>query len=176
MNVEKLKSAVRNIPDFPVEGIQFKDITTLFQSAELLQELSDVLYEQYKDKGITKVVGIESRGFFMGPATAIRLKAGFVPIRKPGKLPYSVIEEYYTKEYGEDIIQIHEDALSPDDVVLIHDDLLATGGTMVAAYNLVKKLGVKKIYVNFLIELEDLEGRKHFSPDVEIESVLKFDI
>ena len=176
MNTETLKAAVRNIPDFPIAGIQFKDITTLFQSPEHLQELSDVLFEAYKNKGITKVVGIESRGFFMGPATALRLNAGFVPIRKPGKLPYKTIEEKYTKEYGEDAIQIHEDALTPDDVVLIHDDLLATGGTMVAAYNLVKKLGVKKIYINFLIELEDLKGREHFPKDVEVDSVLKFEI
>jgi adenine phosphoribosyltransferase len=176
MDIENLKSAVRNIPDFPIKGIQFKDITTLFQSAELLQKLSDALYEQYKDKGITKVVGIESRGFFMGPATAVRLHAGFVPIRKPGKLPYKVIEEKYTKEYGDDAVQIHEDSLSPDDVVLLHDDLLATGGTMVAAYNLVKKFDVKKIYVNFIIELEKLEGRKHFAPDVNVESILKFEI
>lgn len=176
MNTETLKAAVRNIPDFPIAGIQFKDITTLFQSPKHLQQLSDVLFEAYKDKGITKVVGIESRGFFMGPATALRLNAGFVPIRKPGKLPYKTIEERYTKEYGEDIIQIHEDALTPDDVVLIHDDLLATGGTMVAAYNLVKKLGVKKIYINFLIELEDLKGREHFPKDVEVDSVLKFEI
>ena len=176
MNTETLKAAVRNIPDFPIAGIQFKDITSLFQSPEHLQQLSDVLFEAYKDKGITKVVGIESRGFFMGPATALRLNAGFVPIRKPGKLPYKTIEEKYTKEYGEDAIQIHEDALTPDDVVLIHDDLLATGGTMVAAYNLVKKLGVKTVYINFLIELEDLKGREHFPKDVEVDSVLKFEI
>lgn len=176
MNVENLKKAVRNIPDFPIKDIQFKDITTLFQSPLHLQELSDVLYETYRDKGITKVVGIESRGFFMGPATALRLNAGFVPIRKPGKLPYKTIEETYTKEYGTDIIQIHEDALSPSDVVLIHDDLLATGGTMVAAYNLVKKLGVKKIFINFLIELEALKGRELFPNDVDVDSVLKFEI
>jgi adenine phosphoribosyltransferase len=176
MSIEKLTASVRNIPDFPIPGIQFKDITTLFQSAEHLRELSDILYESYRDKGITKVVGIESRGFFMGPAVAIRLGAGFVPIRKPGKLPYRVIEETYTKEYGEDAIQIHEDALTKDDVVLIHDDLLATGGTMVAAHNLVKKLGVRKIYINFLIELEKLEGRLLFPDDVEVSSIIKFSI
>jgi adenine phosphoribosyltransferase len=176
MSNKTLKDAVRNIPDFPIEGIQFKDITTLFQSYEHLQELSDVLYESYKDKGITKVVGIESRGFFMGPATALRLKCGFVPIRKPGKLPHITIEETYEKEYGADTIQIHSDSLSPDDVVLIHDDLLATGGTAVAAYNLVKKLGVKKVYMSFLIELQDLKGRDLFPCDVKVESVLKFDI
>lgn len=176
MSIEKLTASVRNIPDFPIPGIQFKDITTLFQSPEHLKELSDILYESYRDKGITKVVGIESRGFFMGPAVAIKLEAGFVPIRKPGKLPYKVIEETYSKEYGEDTIQIHEDALTKDDVVLIHDDLLATGGTMVAAYNLVKKLGVRNIYINFLIELEDLGGRSLFPDDVEVSSILKFSI
>jgi adenine phosphoribosyltransferase len=176
MSIETLTSAVRNIPDFPIPGIQFKDITTLFQSPEHLKELSDILYEKYRDRGITKVVGIESRGFFMGPAVAIKLGAGFVPIRKPGKLPYKVIEETYTKEYGDDAIQIHEDALTKEDIVLIHDDLLATGGTMVAAYNLVKKLGVKKIYINFLIELEELEGRTLFPDKVEVSSVLKFKV
>lgn len=174
MSVENLKKAVRNIPDFPIPGIQFKDITTLFQSADHLKELSDILFNTYKGRGITKVVGIESRGFFMGPAVAIKLGAGFVPIRKPGKLPYKVIEERYTKEYGEDAIQIHEDALTPDDVVLIHDDLLATGGTMVAAHKLVKKLGVKEVYINFLIELEGLGGRKQFPEEVEVLSMIKF--
>lgn len=176
MSIETLTSAVRNIPDFPIQGIQFKDITTLFQSPEHLKELSDILYEKYRERGITKVVGIESRGFFMGPAVAIKLGAGFVPIRKPGKLPYKVIEETYTKEYGDDVIQIHEDALTKEDVVLIHDDLLATGGTMVAAYNLVKKLGVKKIYINFLIELEELEGHLLFPEEVEVSAVLKFKV
>ena len=122
MSIETLTKAVRNIPDFPIPGIQFKDITTLFQSSEYLNELSEILFDTYRNKGITKVVGIESRGFFMGPATAIKLNAGFVPIRKPGKLPYKVIEETYTKEYGTDAIQIHEDALDENDVVLLHDD------------------------------------------------------
>ena len=174
MSIETLTKAERNIQDFPIPGIQFKDITTLFQSSEYLNELSEILFDTYRKKGITKVVGIESRGFFMGPATAIKLNAGFVPIRKPGKLPYKVIEETYTKEYGTDAIQIHEDALDENDVVLLHDDLLATGGTMFAAYNLVKKLGVKKIYINFLIELEELDGRKHFPDDVELISIIKF--
>ncbi len=176
MSIQSLKDVVRNISNFPIEGIEFKDITTLFQSKESLQELSDILYEKYKDKGITMVVGIESRGFFMGPATALRLNAGFAPIRKPGKLPYKVLEECYTKEYGDDAIQIHIDALTEDDVVLLHDDLLATGGTMLAAYKLVKKMGVKKVYLNFLIELEMLEARKLFPEDVEVDSILKFDI
>ena len=176
MSIETLTKAVRNIPDFPISGIQFKDITTLFQNENHLKELVEILYDKYKNRGITKVVGIESRGFFMGPAVAIKLNAGFVPIRKPGKLPYRTIEERYSKEYGEDAIQIHEDALTSKDVVLIHDDLLATGGTMVAAYNLVRKLGVKKVYINFLIELEELEGRKLFPKEVEVDSILKFKI
>ena len=176
MTIQELKDSVRNISDFPIPGIEFKDITTLFQSPECLKELSDILYEKYKDKGITMVVGIESRGFFMGPATALRLNAGFAPIRKPGKLPYDVFEENYTKEYGEDTVQIHSDALNENDVVLLHDDLLATGGTMLAAYKLVKKMGVKKVYLNFLIELEMLEARKLFPEDLELDSILKYDI
>lgn len=176
MSIQSLKDVVRNISNFPIDGIEFKDITTLFQSPECLRELSDILYEKYKDKGITMVVGIESRGFFMGPATALRLNAGFAPVRKPGKLPYKVLQESYTKEYGEDAIEIHADALNENDVVLLHDDLLATGGTMLAAYKLVKKMGVKKVYLNFLIELEKLEARKLFPEDLEVDSILKFDI
>lgn len=174
--IEKLKSSVRNIPDFPIEGIQFKDVTTLFQYSENLKDLTEVLTNLYKDKGITKVVGIESRGFIMGPILAVNLDAGFVPIRKPGKLPADTIEESYEKEYGPDSIQIHSDALDSDDVVLLHDDLLATGGTMSAAYKLVKRMGVKKVYINFIIELEELEGRKLFPDDIEIETLIKFDI
>lgn len=174
--IENLRNSVRNIPDFPIEGIQFKDVTPLFQYAENLSDLSDVLTERYKAKGITKVVGIESRGFIMGPILALNLNAGFVPIRKPGKLPAETIEEDYEKEYGTDSIQIHKDSLSPDDIVLLHDDLLATGGTMAAAYNLVKRMGVKKIFINFIIELEDLKGRNLFPKDVQIDALIKYDI
>lgn len=176
MNIEKLTKSVRNIPDFPIPGIQFKDVTTLFKNPETLKELSDGLYEMYKGKGITKVVGIESRGFIMGPLLAERLNAGFVPIRKPGKLPAAVYEESYEKEYGTDVIQIHQDALSENDVILLHDDLLATGGTMIAATNLVKKFNPKKIHVNFLIELEDLKGRDLFGPDIQVDSIIKYNI
>ncbi|MBD8349106.1 adenine phosphoribosyltransferase [Dysgonomonas sp. HGC4] len=174
--IENLKASVRNIPDFPIPGIQFKDVTTLFQSPQNLKDLTEVLTDLYKEKGITKVVGIESRGFIMGPILALNLDAGFIPIRKPGKLPADTIEESYEKEYGIDTIQIHKDSLEPDDVVLIHDDLLATGGTMLAAYKLIKRMGVKKIYVNFIIELEQLEGRKLFPKDVEVEAIIKYDI
>jgi adenine phosphoribosyltransferase len=170
---KKLKDNVRNIPDFPIPGIQFKDVTTLFKDAECLKILSDIMYEKYKDKGITKVVGIESRGFIMGPILATRLNAGFIPIRKPGKLPADVIQETYNKEYGIDAIQIHRDALSENDIVLLHDDLLATGGTMIAACHLVKRLNPKKIYVNFIIELTELHGKELFDKDLEIESILE---
>ncbi len=174
MSIEKLKAKVRNISDFPIPGIQFKDVTTLFKEPDNLLELSNELKNKYLDKGITKVVGIESRGFIMGPIMALDLGAGFIPIRKPGKLPAETIEESYEKEYGFDVIQMHKDALSPDDVVLIHDDLLATGGTMLAAYKLVKRFGVKKIYINFIIELSELKGRDIFPGEVEVDALIKF--
>ncbi|WP_183308798.1 adenine phosphoribosyltransferase [Dysgonomonas hofstadii] len=174
--LEILKQTVRNIPDFPIPGIQFKDVTPLFKTKESLSILTDVLLDEYRNKGITKVVGIESRGFIMGPIMALKLEAGFVPIRKPGKLPAETFEEEYEKEYGADKIQIHKDALSSEDVVLIHDDLLATGGTMLAAYKLVKKMGVKKVYINFIIELEELEGRKLFPEDIDVSALIKFEI
>lgn len=172
MSKETLIKSIREIPDFPIPGILFYDVTTLFKNPDALQELSDILYETYKDKGITKVVGIESRGFIMGAMLAARLGAGFVPIRKPGKLPAETIEESYTKEYGTDTIQMHRDAIDENDVVLLHDDLLATGGTMLAACNLVKQLNPKKVMVNFIIELKELKGKSLFSEDIEVESVL----
>ena len=138
MRKETLLNNLREIPDFPIPGILFYDVTTLFKNAECLKEMIDSLYEIYKDKGITKVVGVESRGFILGGALAARLGAGFIMARKPGKLPAEVIEETYQKEYGTDTIQIHKDAISEDDVVLLHDDLLATGGTMAATYRLIK--------------------------------------
>lgn len=171
-----LKNTVRNIPDFPIKGIQFKDVTPLFKTKESLKMVTNILCEEYKNKGITKVVGIESRGFIMGPIMALELNAGFIPIRKPGKLPADTFSEEYEKEYGIDKIEIHKDALSSDDIVLIHDDLLATGGTMLAAYNLIKRIGVKKIYINFIIELENLKGRSKFPDDIEITTLLKYPI
>ena len=154
MNKDLLLKNLRNIPDFPIPGIQFKDVTSLFKNPMCLKEINDALYEAYKDKGITKVLGIESRGLVMGAALAVRLNAGFVPIRKPGKLPAETISETYDKEYGSDTIEIHKDAIDENDVVLIHDDLLATGGTMLAAYKLVQKLNPKEIMLNFIIELK----------------------
>ena len=173
MNKELLLANLRTIPDFPIPGILFYDVTTLFKSPECLQELLDTLYEQYKDKGITKVVGIESRGFILGGALAARLGAGFVMARKPGKLPAKTIEETYAKEYGTDCIQIHKDAIDENDVVLLHDDLLATGGTMAATHRLVQKCNPKETFINFVIELEGLNGRKAFTENVEVETLLK---
>ena len=173
MNKELLLANLRTIPDFPIPGILFYDVTTLFKSAECLQELLNTLYEQYKDKGITKVVGIESRGFILGGALAARLGAGFVMARKPGKLPAETIEETYAKEYGTDCIQIHKDAIDENDVVLLHDDLLATGGTMAATYRLVQTCHPKQTFINFVLELEELNGRKAFAEDVEVETLLK---
>ena len=160
MTAEQVKAAIRNVPDFPIKGIQFKDITTALARHDCLCWMKDEIVKHYKGLGITKVVGIESRGFILAPAVAIEIGAGFVPIRKQNKLPAETVSVTYAKEYGEDTIQIHKDALNADDIVLIHDDILATGGSMEAAINLVKKLGVKKIYVNCIIELEGLHGRE----------------
>lgn len=173
MNTEMLRANLREIPDFPIPGILFYDVTTLFKNASCIQEMLDVLYDAYKGKGITKVVGIESRGFILGGALAARLGAGFVLARKPGKLPAEVIEETYAKEYGTDSIQIHKDAINEEDVVLLHDDLLATGGTMAAAYRLVRKCGAREILVNFIIELEALKGRNAFPEDIPVDTLLK---
>ena len=172
MTAEEVKLQIRNIPDFPVKGIQFKDITTALQQPECLRWMRDEMVNLYKNKGITKIVGIESRGFIIAPAVAMELGVGFVPIRKPGKLPAETVEISYQKEYGVDTIQMHKDALSADDVVLLHDDLLATGGTMEAAIELVKKFGVKKVYVNFLIELDFLNGRELLEKGAEVDSLI----
>lgn len=169
-----LKGIVRNIPDFPVPGVQFKDLTTLFKDAKALKMLEQAMLELYKDKGITKVVGIESRGFIGGSMLAVHLGAGFVPVRKPGKLPAETIKKSYAKEYGTDTIEIHRDAITPDDVVVIHDDLLATGGTMLAAYELVKSKNPKKVYINFICGLDFLHGRDVLPKDVEVTTLFDF--
>lgn len=161
MNNPILLKNLRVIPDFPIPGIQFQDITTLFDNAECLRIMRDEVIDFYKDKGITKVVGLESRGFMLGSIAAAELNAGFVMARKPGKLPGETVSVEYQKEYGTDKICMVKDAIKPEDVVLIHDDLLATGGSMKAAIDLVKLFKPKKIYINFIIELtiEGLHGR-----------------
>lgn len=172
MTTEQLISHIRVIPDFPVKGINFQDVTTLFKDAECLQELSDRIYEMYKDKGITKVVGIESRGFVLGAILAARLGAGFVPARKPGKLPAEKVTEVYFKEYGTDSVEIHTGAISSDDVVLVHDDLLATGGSIGAAFRLVSKFNPAKVYMNCIIDLTDCPRRDVFPTDVPFTSII----
>ena len=174
-NNELLLKNLRCIPDWPKKGVNFRDVTTLFKSPECLKEINREMYELYKDKGITKIVGIESRGFVMSSALALELGAGVVLCRKPGKLPCDTVQESYAKEYGKDTIEIHRDAIDEEDIILLHDDLLATGGTMKAACNLVKKFHPKKVYCNFIIELvnEGLNGREGFDEDIEITSLIK---
>ena len=174
MEIEELRTYIRDIPDFPTKGIVFRDLTTLFKDGEALHPMGDALVDLYKDKGVTKVVGIESRGFIGGSIMAYRLGCGFVPARKPGKLPSVTIKKAYAKEYGVDTIEIHSDAINENDVVVLHDDLLATGGTMAACYDLVKSMNPKKIYVNFVVELTALNGRKHLPADCEVTSRLKY--
>ncbi len=175
MNEKLLLDNLRNIPDFPIKGVNFRDVTTLFKSPECLKEISDEMYKLYKDKGITKVVGVESRGFIMASALALRIGAGVVLCRKPGKLPCETIKESYGKEYGQDCVEIHKDAINENDIVLIHDDLLATGGSTGAAVKLVKKFHPKKIYCNYIIELQSEfpNSRSVVGKDIEIESLLK---
>ncbi len=172
--MDYIKSKIRDIQDFPTPGILFKDLTTAFKDPKALHTIGWNVSQIYRDKGITKVVGIESRGFIGGSILAFELGAGFVPCRKPGKLPADTIREEFKKEYGSDIIEIHRDAITPDDIVVIHDDVLATGGTMAAAIKLVKSLKPKKIYVNFIIELSALGGRALLPDDVEVTSLISY--
>lgn len=176
MNNELLLQNLRCIPDWPIKGVNFRDVTTLFKNAECLKVITDEMYEFYKDKGVTKIVGIESRGFVMSSAIALKLNAGIVLCRKPGKLPCETVQESYAKEYGIDTIEIHKDAITEDDIVLLHDDLLATGGTMKATCDLVRKFNPKKVYCNFIIELHEEfpNSREIFDKDIEITSLLKF--
>lgn len=175
MNKQLLLDNLRSVQDWPIKGVNFRDVTTLFKNAECLKEITNSMYDLYKDCGITKIVGIESRGFVMSSAVAVRLNAGVVLCRKPGKLPCDTVQQSYAKEYGIDTIEIHKDAITPNDVILLHDDLLATGGTMKAACDLVKKFHPKKIYCNFIIELttEFPHSRELFDKDVEITSLLQ---
>ena len=172
--MEYIKKHIRDVEDFPKKGILFKDLTTAFKDPRALHIIGWDLSQIYRDKGVTKVVGIESRGFIGGSILAFELGAGFVPVRKPGKLPADTISASYEKEYGVDTIEIHRDAITEDDVVVIHDDVLATGGTMLAAYNLVKSMNPRKIYINFIIELAALGGRDLLPEDVDVTSLIKY--
>jgi len=160
---EELKKYIRSVKDFPIKGIMFRDITTLLLNNEASKKTINELYNFAKDKNITKVVGIESRGFLFGMMLAEKLGVGFVPIRKPGKLPAKTESIEYELEYGKDRIEIHKDAINSGDKVLLHDDLLATGGTAVAACKLIEKLGGEVAQVSFIVELSFLKGREKLS-------------
>jgi len=163
LNLDVINQSLRRIPNYPKEGIEFIDITTMISHPEYFNFILDFMVDYYKDKGITKVVGVESRGFIFGGALASRLGAGFVPIRKPGKLPAETFSVSYDLEYGQDAIFIHKDALEKDDVVLLHDDLLATGGTTKASLELLDNFDLKAVFISFIIELEALKGRQNLS-------------
>lgn len=174
MNLETVAASIRNVPDFPKPGILFKDITTAMKDAEVLRFIADNLYEYYKDKGITKVVGVESRGFVLGSILAYKLNAGFVLLRKPGKLPAETFKIDYDLEYGQDSLEIHKDSIEENDVVLLHDDLLATGGSANAALSLLNNFTNKGVYVSFLIELSFLNGINRLEGAKDIHSLIKF--
>ena len=170
----ELKNLIRDVPNFPKHGIIFKDITTLLKDPAGLNNATEELLNFLQNKQITKVVGIESRGFILGGIVAQKLGAGFVPIRKPGKLPAETISENYSLEYGTDKIEIHKDAIQKGDKILLHDDLLATGGTMEAACKLVERLGGEVVQISFLIELTFLNGRKRLE-NYNVRSLIQYD-
>jgi adenine phosphoribosyltransferase len=178
MQIEDVKKTIRIVPDFPKKGIQFLDITTGVKNAEAFNTMLDYLYEQFKDKNIDYVAGIESRGFIFGAPLASRLNAGLVMVRKPNKLPAHTVSESYDLEYGTDTIQIHADAIEEGKRVVVIDDLLATGGTACAACNLVKKVGGVVVAAAFIIELTPLGGAKKISETtgVDVVSMLKYDL
>ena len=174
MTLEDLRSKIRDVNDFPTNGIIFRDLTTMIKDGEALHLTGEALADLYRDKGVTKVVGIESRGFIGGSILAFELGCGFVPARKPGKLPAVTVKKAYAKEYGVDTIELHRDAITENDVVVIHDDLLATGGTMAACYDLVKSMNPRKIFINFIVELTALNGRDNLPADCEVTSLIRY--
>ncbi len=158
-NNSLLEKSIRNIPDFPKPGILFRDVTTLIQNKVAFKKTIELLAKKYKGKGFNKVVGVEARGFIFGAAVAYKIGAGFVPVRKKGKLPYKTISTTYELEYGTDTLEIHQDAIVPGEKILIIDDLLATGGTVKAVTELINQLGGKISGIGFVIELVDLHGK-----------------
>lgn len=173
MNSELIRS-IRSIPDFPKKGIVFRDITTLLKDPNAFAQAIDTFYERYKSERIAKVISVESRGFILGSPLAYKLGAGFVPVRKPKKLPAETIKEQYALEYGTDSIEIHVDAISKDERVLVVDDLLATGGTVLAAAKLVERLGGNIVSLAFLIELSFLKARARLS-NYDAFSIIQYD-
>jgi adenine phosphoribosyltransferase len=173
MAVAELEHAIRNIPNFPKPGILFRDITTILKDAQKFKQAIEIITEKYREKKVDKVVAVEARGFIFGGIIAYKLKAGFVPVRKKGKLPAPVFEVTYELEYGTDTLQIHQDAILNKDKVLIVDDLLATGGTAKAVCELIAKFNAEIVGIEFLIELRDLKGREKLK-DYPIYSIIKF--
>ncbi|CDF78384.1 adenine phosphoribosyltransferase [Formosa agariphila KMM 3901] len=171
--MKSIEPFIRDINDFPKPGIVFKDLTPLLNSPEGTDLCLQELLKQIDGAKVDKVVGMEARGFFFGTLIAKALGVGFIPVRKPGKLPYNTISETYALEYGSDVLEIHEDAISPGDRVLIHDDVLATGGTAAAVCKLVERLGGKIVQCNFIMELEFLRGSEKLKPN-HVASVLKY--
>jgi adenine phosphoribosyltransferase len=172
--MHKLATSIRSVPDFPKKGIVFRDITTLLKDPVAFREAVDTFYERYRNERVDKVVCVESRGFILGGALALRLGAAFVPIRKRGKLPAQTLQEEYSLEYGKDVIEIHADAILPGERILVHDDLLATGGTVSAACRLIEKLGGTIIGLSFLIELNFLKGRERLK-GYDIFSIVQYE-
>ena len=172
--METLKSVIRDIPDFPKEGIIFKDITPLLSNPDSFKKVIDTLRDRYKDKEIDQVVGVEARGFIFASALAYALGCGVVMVRKPGKLPYKTYQKTYSLEYGEDSIEVHQDAFEKNQKIVILDDVLATGGTLTACVELVNKnFEVDLVEVGFLIELDFLKGRQKLG-DIPIYSMMHF--
>ena len=168
-----IKKMIRDVPGFPKKGIMFRDITTAVKDAQTMHKIVDLMAKEYENEKIDYVAGIESRGFIFGMPIAYKLGCGFIPIRKPGKLPAQTISQEYTLEYGTDKIEMHKDALKKGDRVLIVDDLLATGGTAAAAVKLVQSVA-DVVGVAFVIELEDLEGRKKLPENIKVSSLVKY--
>lgn len=168
----KLLGKIRNVPDFPKPGIQFKDITPLLADAEALEITSNILAEPFKSAEVDFVVGLESRGFLFGPDLALKLNAGFIPVRKPGKLPVETLSHSYELEYGTDSLEIHKDALQKGANVVIHDDLIATGGTALAAVELIQKLGGKVTGFSFIMELKFLKGKSNLPAEIPYHCIL----
>ena len=171
--VEKLKKIIRDVPDFPKKGVLFKDITTLLKDPASFQRTVDLMSHRYVGKGVDVVVGVEARGFIVGAALAYKLGAGVILVRKPGKLPHKTHKASYKLEYGEDSLEIHQDAISPGQKVLIADDVLATGGTVSAVINLVEKMGGQIVECAFLSEIEALKGRSKIK-NYPVFSLIKF--
>ena len=172
--MEELKAKIREVPDFPKKGILFYDITTLLKDPDGLRAVIEIFTDRYRGKRIQKVLGIESRGFIIGPTVARDLGAGFVPIRKPGKLPAETLSESYELEYGTDTLEVHKDAVEPGERVLIIDDLIATGGTAAAAVRMAQQLEAEIVECAFLVELEFLAGRQKLPPNVDVFTVLRY--